>query len=362
MISDVEAAHILIAMSHSKPRVAVKATEKENTLPDRVPRQKRSSSRVPRKMRRNFPMDPSSSSSTALVAYVSQVDDPNGHIHHSPSMASPRNPPLSRKTRPMASSSIALVEYVSQEDASPPTMPPLSRKERPPPFPPKAKQPKKKEKVAASSWTSETTPEWLLKLMKGAEEPKKIIEKELSATDVSHSHNRLSMPCSNIIDLEFLTLTEQRLIEEDEGKKHKTGVNAILVVKFVDSDVLKDFDVNFRRWKMPKKSGSPTFVYNLVTGWNKVVDGCGLDENDKIRVWSFHSDGKLCFALALALATPSPPSPPLLLLPPPPSDSGISEPEEISSALVIYDKSNDACNPRNKVLFSGAFLWFFLRS
>ncbi|KAJ4895326.1 B3 domain-containing protein [Raphanus sativus] len=278
-------------MSRSKPRVVVKATEEENRLPDRVPRQKRSSSRVPRKETgRSFRVDPSSS--TALVAYVSEEDNPNGHIHHSPSMASPRIPRLSRKKRPRASSSTALVEYVSQENESPPTMrslsrkkrprassstalveyvsqenespptmrslsrkkrprassstalveyvsqedesPPttgrLSRKKRPPPLPPKAKQPKKKKAtVGPSSWRSDPTPEWLLKLMKGGEEPKKIIEKVLTATDMNHNHNRLSMPCSHIIDMEFLSLAEQDIIEKDEERKNKIGIKAELV-------------------------------------------------------------------------------------------------------------------------------------
>ncbi|WZZ19499.1 hypothetical protein YC2023_112588 [Brassica napus] len=302
MISDIEAAHILIALSRSKPRVVVKTMEKENRVPVQVPvpvpvavpKQKRSSSR---KMRRSFPMHPSCST--------------------------------------------AIVEYVSQEDASPP----LRRKKRHPPFPPITKQPKKKAKVvAASSWASEPTPDWLLKLVEGEEdEPMRIIEKELSATDVNHNHNRLSMPCSKIMDLEFLSIAEQGLIEEDEGKKHKTGVNAKLVVKFVDSDDLKKFGVNLRRWKMPKEKGSPTFIYNLVTGWNKVVEGCGLGENDKIRLWSYHSDGELSFALVLD--TPAPLSD-LLLLPPPASDSEDANPEEMSSALVIYDKSNDDLQPK----------------
>ncbi|KAF8103983.1 hypothetical protein N665_0181s0006 [Sinapis alba] len=293
MISDIEAAHILIALSCSKPRVAVKAIEREDPLSVPVPRQKRSSSR-------KRPMDPSSST--------------------------------------------ALVEYVSQEDASPPTTPCLSRKKRPPPFTPIAKQRKKKAEDATSSWASEPTPDWLLKLMKGEEEPKRIIVKELSATDVNSNHNRLSIPCSNIIDTEFLSPREQRMIEEDEPKKYKSGINAKLVVKFVGSDDLKEFGVNLRRWKMPKKTGSPTFVYNLVTGWNKVVDGCGLNENDEIRLWSYHSDGELCFVLALA--PPPPPSHPLLLPPPLlPSDSEDSKPEEMSSALVIYDESNDDLQP-----------------
>ncbi|CAH8368158.1 unnamed protein product [Eruca vesicaria subsp. sativa] len=181
---------------------------------------------------------------------------------------------------------------------------------------------------ASSSWTTDPTPEWLLKLMtkkKGAE-LKKIIEKELRATDVSRGHDRLSMPCSNITDLEFLSSTEERIIEDDEGKKRKTGVDAKLVVKLADFDVLKEFDVNLRRWKMAKKKkrGSHTFVYNLIR-WKQVFEGegsCGLKKSDKIRLWSFHSDGKLYFALA----TLSPP-------PPPSSDSGDAKLEVIGSLL-----------------------------
>ncbi|KAL0732355.1 hypothetical protein Bca4012_008564 [Brassica carinata] len=194
---------------------------------------------------------------------------------------------------------------------------------------------------ASSSWTTDPTPEWLLNLMtkKNGAELKKIIKKELSATDVRLSHDRLSMPCSNIIDLDFLSPMEQRIMEEDdEGKKRKTGVDAKLVVKLGDSDVLKEFDVNLRRWKMKKKRGNHTFVYNLIR-WKQVVEGegsCGLKKRNKIRLWSFHSDGKLYFALA---TLPSPP-------PPPSSDSIDAKPEEIGSASVIYNKSNDDWPPK----------------
>ncbi|KAG2260298.1 hypothetical protein Bca52824_079592 [Brassica carinata] len=166
---------------------------------------------------------------------------------------------------------------------------------------------------ASSSWTTDPTPEWLLKLMtkKNGAELKKIIKKELSATDVRLSHDR---------------------------KKRKTGVDAKLVVKLGDSDVLKEFDVNLRRWKMKKKRGNHTFVYNLIR-WKQVVEGegsCGLKKRNKIRLWSFHSDGKLYFALA---TLPSPP-------PPPSSDSIDAKPEEIGSASVIYNKSNDDWPPK----------------
>ncbi|KAF8062149.1 hypothetical protein N665_1201s0002 [Sinapis alba] len=164
---------------------------------------------------------------------------------------------------------------------------------------------------------------------KNGDELKKIIQKELIATDVSRGHDRLSMPCRNIIDLEFLSPTEQRIIEEDKGKKHMTGVDAKLV----------KFDVNLGRWKMMKKKkrGNHTFVYNLIR-WKQVVkcEVIGLKKSDKICLCSFYSDGKFYFALTT--------------LPPPPhsrsSDSRNDIPEEIGYASVIIDKDNDDLPPK----------------
>ncbi|KAF8116027.1 hypothetical protein N665_0023s0006 [Sinapis alba] len=136
-------------------------------------------------------------------------------------------------------------------------------------------------------------------------ELKKIIQKKLTATDVSRGHDRLSMPCRNIIDLEFLSPTEQRIIEEDEEKKHMTGVDAKLVAKLV------------------------------ILMWKQVVE-CeviGPKKSDKIRLCSFYSDGKPYFAL-----TP---------LPHPRSSDSINDiPEEIGYASAIYDKDNDDLPPK----------------
>lgn len=177
---------------------------------------------------------------------------------------------------------------------------------------------------ASSSWT----PEWLSgywswwqKEQSRAEED--IIEKEFSAFNVSRGHSLNALQQHHWLGI--FSPMEQRIIEDDEGKNHMTGV-AKLVVKLADSYVLREFDVNLRRWKMKNKRGNHTFVYNLIR-WKQVVEGegWGLKQSDKIRLWSFHSVCKLYFAL-----TTLPP-----LFPSPSSDSRETKPEEIGYASVI---------------------------
>lgn len=138
---------------------------------------------------------------------------------------------------------------------------------------PKSKKAKRSSEASSSSKTREPTPGWLIRLMRrknGREHEdnsKKIIDKELTATDVHPNNNRLSIPLSNIVELEFLNHEEKRAIEEDANKVNKEGVDAILVT----SD-LREFPVNLRLWDI---RGS--LQYNLVTGWNiQVVEDCRL--------------------------------------------------------------------------------------
>ncbi|CAL9233858.1 unnamed protein product [Arabidopsis halleri] len=171
-----------------------------------------------------------------------------------------------------------------------------NKRDVPPMSPPMEQRQSKKAKrntKASSSKTREPTPGWLIRLMRrknGREHEdnsKKIIDKEFTATDVHPNNNRLSIPLSNIVELEFLNHEEKRAIEEDANKVNKEGVDAILVT----SD-LREFPVNLRLWDM---RGS--LQYNLVTGWNQVVEDCRLKEKRNIRLWSFHSNDKLYFAL-----------------------------------------------------------------
>ncbi|ESQ36356.1 hypothetical protein EUTSA_v10009984mg [Eutrema salsugineum] len=297
MIDDEEAARILLMLSGSLPPSTMKqsvvdAREREERVFVRVPRRRRS-------LRVHIAtITYSSSSSTPTVEYVSKEDSDG--ISNGPPMESPAKPTKNLKKRP-------------------------------PLFPTMKKQAKKAKRgtdcaEASSSGTREPTPEWLLELMStmNGKDPKKIIEKELTKTDMSPGHNRLSMPFSKIVDLEFLNPEELKIIQEDAYRDHMVGVDANLVSS--DGWV---FDVNVRRWNMDKKSGSSSHIYNLVTGWKTVVSFCGLKENDTIRVWSFRSgDDELYFALV-----------------PPTSDSGESKSEEMCSSSVTCEKSHDDLPP-----------------
>ncbi|KAG2324107.1 hypothetical protein Bca52824_006835 [Brassica carinata] len=86
--------------------------------------------------------------------------------------------------------------------------------------------------------------------------PKMIIEKSLTATDLNTNNGRLSMPSSQIVDKDFMTKEEKRSLSF-AGRLGR----------------------NYR--------------------WNQVVEDVELQEKDNIRLWSFHSDGKLFFALIL---------------------------------------------------------------
>ncbi|CAH8308221.1 unnamed protein product [Eruca vesicaria subsp. sativa] len=133
--------------------------------------------------------------------------------------------------------------------------------------------------------TKSSVPFWLHKFMRknNGVEPKMIIEKSLTATDVKTNNGRLSMPSSQILDEDFVTEEEKTIL----GLREE-GVDATIV----DCE-LHEWEVNLRIWDMNRP------VYNLVTGWNQVVKDVKLQEKDNIRLWSFHSNDKLFFALIL---------------------------------------------------------------
>ncbi|CAA0370988.1 unnamed protein product [Arabidopsis thaliana] len=177
-----------------------------------------------------------------------------------------------------------------------PTRRSRNRHDLPPMSPPMEQRKSKKAKRstdASSSKTREPTPGWLISLMRSKnggdveDNSKKIIDKELFQTDVDPHQSRLSIPVSQIVELEFLNHEEKRAIEEDANRVRKEGVDAILV----DSH-LREFPVNLRLRDM-----RGILLYNLVAGWNQVVTDCLLEENTNIRLWSFHADDTLYFAL-----------------------------------------------------------------
>ncbi|EFH68563.1 predicted protein, partial [Arabidopsis lyrata subsp. lyrata] len=90
-----------------------------------------------------------------------------------------------------------------------------------------------------------------------------------------------------IKDFDFLSPAEKRIIEEHANNEREEGVDVILVA----SD-LREFKLNLRRWVM---GTSPLYI--LVSGWNKVVKECRLEEGNKIRLWSFHVNDQLYIAM-----------------------------------------------------------------
>lgn len=141
------------------------------------------------------------------------------------------------------------------------------------------------------------TPEWLIQVMRsidGAEDPKLIIEKKLDLNDVDTNQNRLSIPINNVIQHDFLTLDESRIIDDDDitTNEGKMGVGAILV----DQRTTK-WNVGFKQWVLTTTSGRSYWSFVLRGEWSGVVVANGLKAGDRINLWSFRCRGILFFAL-----------------------------------------------------------------
>ncbi|KAL1200352.1 B3 domain-containing protein [Cardamine amara subsp. amara] len=142
------------------------------------------------------------------------------------------------------------------------------------------------------------TPEWLIQVMRGmdgAEDPKLIIlEKTLDVNDVDSHQNRLSIPINSVIQNDFLTLDESRIIDDDDitTNQGKMGVGAFLV----DQRTIQ-WSVGFKQWFMKTKSGRSYWSFVLRGEWSDAVIANGLKAGDKISLWSFRCRGILFFAL-----------------------------------------------------------------
>ncbi|VVB07502.1 unnamed protein product [Arabis nemorensis] len=146
--------------------------------------------------------------------------------------------------------------------------------------------------------TESTPSEWLLNVMMregNGYDPKLIIAKKLFQSDLDIGQRRLSMPLKQVVNKDFLTEEESRIIyEQSESKIRKEGVS----VDLIDPN-LKKHAVNLRRWQM---NGGWNYVF--YDNWNDVVASNTFKVGDVYHVWSFRSGiGKLCFALD------TPPSP-----------------------------------------------------
>ncbi|XP_010436770.2 PREDICTED: putative B3 domain-containing protein At5g35780 [Camelina sativa] len=158
----------------------------------------------------------------------------------------------------------------------------------------------KKAKVATfPRRTDAEAPEWIFQVMRrmraDAANPLLIFEKGLKASDVKSGQSRLLIPFQQLIRNDFLTPGEYRAIDKDEYNENddeNIGVGAIFVNQRCEM-----WGVRFKIWAMEKDSGHGTLNYALNWGWNDVVKGNHLKEDDKISLWTFRCRGVLCFAL-----------------------------------------------------------------
>ncbi|CAG7909206.1 putative B3 domain-containing protein At3g49610 [Brassica rapa] len=122
-----------------------------------------------------------------------------------------------------------------------------------------------------------------------------IFEKTLFASDVNPNQSRFLIPFKKLKRNDFLTQEESSFLEQDENKKgKKPGVEALLV-----NERSQTWSLVFKRWVMKKEKDSQngSLHYVLNRGWNDIVKDNKLEANDKISLWSFRSDGVLCFSL-----------------------------------------------------------------
>ncbi|ESQ30311.1 hypothetical protein EUTSA_v10012233mg [Eutrema salsugineum] len=138
-------------------------------------------------------------------------------------------------------------------------------------------------------------PGWLLNVMReyNGHDPKLIITKPLFQSDLDKGKNRLQMPINQLVNTNFLTDEETRIIHKKYlSSTRKTRKTTGLSVVLVDP-LSKRHVVDFRKWKM---NGIWVYVFN--TRWWNVVTANKFKVGDIYHVWSFRSgQGKLCFAL-----------------------------------------------------------------
>ncbi|KAJ4724331.1 B3 domain-containing protein [Melia azedarach] len=140
-----------------------------------------------------------------------------------------------------------------------------------------------------------------------------VIQKCLFSTDLSHHHNRLSIPLNQIMSLANFLNDDERI--DINGGNHR-------YVKFIEPALDdKESIITLTRWpklgtktdekksetKSKKREKLKTddkkkdkFSYVLIREWNNVKERNKLELGDLIQLWSFRTpDDKLCLALVL---------------------------------------------------------------
>ncbi|KAJ4981689.1 hypothetical protein NE237_032526 [Protea cynaroides] len=140
--------------------------------------------------------------------------------------------------------------------------------------------------------TTPTMPRELLNAIHehGGDDVMWVIEKTLTATDVSSHQNRLSIPENKIGSEKFLTDAERR-----QALQKKIPVDVLVLgIGFRKPEL---WSLIFKKWRM-NKSG----IYVLIKNWGKLVVDSNLHMGDIVQIWSFRvsQNGgrkKLCFAI-----------------------------------------------------------------
>ncbi|KAF7149593.1 hypothetical protein RHSIM_Rhsim02G0212200 [Rhododendron simsii] len=118
----------------------------------------------------------------------------------------------------------------------------------------------------------------------GGTEATLVLQKELTPTDVSSDHGRLSLPQGKLKDKEYF-LDEAFLATRRNGK----GVAKMAARLIAENG--KEHEIDIRQWNMNQG------IYNVVKGWNEVVDEHKLCAKWVVQLWSFRLEGNLWFAL-----------------------------------------------------------------
>lgn len=130
----------------------------------------------------------------------------------------------------------------------------------------------------------------LIEKMEGGE-VKLVIQKELTDTDLKPNNGRFSIPRQKTQEKNFLTPSEESLLDVREGKNKRLLGMSMSVL----GPNLKLYDnMWFKKWEM-----KTTNVYNITHGWNKLVKENLLQARDKVQLWSFRNrtHHQLSFAL-----------------------------------------------------------------
>ncbi|KAL0399337.1 UNVERIFIED_CONTAM: hypothetical protein Sradi_2277000 [Sesamum radiatum] len=119
-----------------------------------------------------------------------------------------------------------------------------------------------------------------------------VIQKALFKSDLMKSHNRLSIPLTQISHHGFLTDEEKKFLRSRDGKGKKKHKDVTLI-----EPSLNKRTAMFSRWDMPKDTGKTSSIYVIHGPWTSVVIGNRLKVGMVVQVWAFRIGEELCFAL-----------------------------------------------------------------